>query len=220
MNGSDGRGAGRRGPRPTETAWSERILQAARAQFGERGYQAATVRGIARAAGVDPKLVHYYFGAKEELFDAAITQAIRERGQTPILEHLASRAEGAPDAGVGARSVRAILTALEDERLGPAFLGLVRNLGTHEESRRVLVRFVANQIIGAIAPRLAGPDSEARIALAGSHVLGIVMARYVLRVEPLTSLSVSQIAEAAGPALDRYLFAADLPLSPPAPPRP
>src|SRR2546421_12192837 len=50
----------------------EAILAAARDQFAARGYESATIRGIAAAAGVDPALVHHYFGSKDRLFAAAV----------------------------------------------------------------------------------------------------------------------------------------------------
>src|SRR5215469_17657819 len=67
-----GRRAVRTGRRAGDSGTREAILQAARAQFGERGYNAATIRGIAAAAGVDPALVHHYYGTKEKLFAAAM----------------------------------------------------------------------------------------------------------------------------------------------------
>src|SRR5690606_30805742 len=48
------------------------ILDAARREFAAQGYDAVSLRGIARAAGVDPALVHHYFDGKEALFVAAM----------------------------------------------------------------------------------------------------------------------------------------------------
>lgn len=199
--------APRRGPRPTETAWREQILDAARREFGEHGYQATTVRKLGQAAGVDPKLVHYYFGTKEELFTATIADTFRSRGLSTIL----AQAPDSADVSPGTQYLLAALTTLEDDTLGPGFIGLVRNLGTHEESRRIFLRFVTGEMIQKLAPRLHGDLPEARVTLAGSQLLGLVMARYVLKVTPLASLSIQEVAETVGPTLDRYLFD-DIPL--------
>lgn len=204
----------RRGPRPADTAWREQILDAARREFGEHGYQAATVRKIGQAAGVDPKLVHYYFGTKEELFTATIAETFRARGFPALL----AQASSPPADSAGTRYLMAVLTALEDDTLGPGFIGLVRNLGTHEESRRIFLRFVTGELIEQLAPRLDVDFAEARVTLAGSQMLGLVMARYVLKVAPLASLSIQQVAQTVGPALDRYLFG-ELPLHGQAEPR-
>ena len=64
----------RRRGRPSRTqteaapATRDIILAAAREEFSERGYEKTSVRGIAKAAGVDSALVHHYFGTKEQVF--------------------------------------------------------------------------------------------------------------------------------------------------------
>src|SRR5215475_8567297 len=47
------------------------ILAAARERFGTAGFQAATIRGIAADADIDPSMVMRYFGNKDKLFAAA-----------------------------------------------------------------------------------------------------------------------------------------------------
>jgi AcrR family transcriptional regulator len=46
------------------------ILDAAEQLFSKHGFYGVTIREVAREAGVDTALVHYYFGAKRALFDA------------------------------------------------------------------------------------------------------------------------------------------------------
>jgi len=60
--------AKRSGRRRGTTQTREAIAVAGRAQFAELGYDRATFRGIAAAAGVDPALVVHFYGSKEELF--------------------------------------------------------------------------------------------------------------------------------------------------------
>ncbi len=198
----------RRGPRRSAVAWREQILEAAKREFGEHGYQATTVRKIGQTAGVDPKLVHYYFGTKEELFTTTIAETFRSGGFPALL----TDTPPSPGVSPGSRYLLAILTVLEDGDLAPGFIGLVRNLGTHEESRRIFLRFVNDELIQQLAPRLQRDLPETRVALAGSQLLGLVMARYVLKVSPLASLSIQEVADTIGPTLDRYLFG-DLPLA-------
>lgn len=50
----------------------EVILDAAEALFARHGFYGVTTRQVATEAGVDTALIHYYFGAKRELFDAAL----------------------------------------------------------------------------------------------------------------------------------------------------
>lgn len=68
-------GAGRRGRPPKARAEAagdtrESILDAAEDLFSKHGFYGVTIREVAREAGVDTALVHYYFGTKRELFDA------------------------------------------------------------------------------------------------------------------------------------------------------
>ena len=62
----------RSGRRPGDSGTRTAILDAARESFGASGYAGTTIRGIARTAGVDPALVHRFFGSKESLFGASL----------------------------------------------------------------------------------------------------------------------------------------------------
>lgn len=64
----------------------ERILAAAREEFGSEGFAGARVQRIARRAGVNKQLLYYYFGSKERLYRAVVADATvlpeRSGGQT------------------------------------------------------------------------------------------------------------------------------------------
>lgn len=196
-----GHETGRRGRRPSGSTGRQPILDVAAAQFAAYGYQAATVRRIAQAAGVDAKLVHYYFGSKEDLFSAAIADAFNKRGIGSFL----SDHNEANGTSKGTLFLQGILAALEDPGIGPAFVGLVRNLGTHDESRRIFMRFVSDEILDRLATRIDVQDPEVRVALIGSQILGLVTARYVLEVPPLVKMPASEVARLVGPVIDYYL---------------
>ncbi|MFM9059797.1 MAG: CerR family C-terminal domain-containing protein [Planctomycetaceae bacterium] len=75
-----------RGPKPVEEP-RERILRAAGREFAERGYEAATVRDICAAAGVNLAAVNYYFGDKRRLYIESVKHAHEERvRQLPLPE--------------------------------------------------------------------------------------------------------------------------------------
>jgi len=117
----------RTGRRPGESGTQQAILDAARAAFTETGYDGATMRGIARAAGVDPALVHHYFGTKEDLFVAAM--------QLPFDPAVIIPALLAPGIdGLGERILRLFLSIWDSpERVSP-FIALLRGAMTHETS--------------------------------------------------------------------------------------
>src|SRR6266545_3836915 len=109
----------RTGRRPGNQDTREAILAAARATFADRGYDRASIRAIATSAGVDPALVHHYFGTKEELFLATVNAPIDPREVIP--EILAgSRDE------IGERLVR-MFVRVWDSPTGTAAAALLRS---------------------------------------------------------------------------------------------
>ncbi|MGD8385041.1 MAG: TetR/AcrR family transcriptional regulator [Lysobacterales bacterium] len=64
------------------------ILAIAERMFAEQGYAAVSIRQIAEAAGVNPALVHYYFGSKHALLQAVAVHALK-----PFMDALATLRE-------------------------------------------------------------------------------------------------------------------------------
>src|ERR1700722_1481846 len=62
-----------RGPRDDRGATLNAITASARTSFAENGWAGTTMRAVAKSAGVDAALVHYYFDSKEQLLDASTT---------------------------------------------------------------------------------------------------------------------------------------------------
>ncbi len=191
----------KRGRRPGDTIGRAHILEAAIKEFGENGYQGATIRKISNTAKVDPKLVHYYFGTKEDLFSACISETFHSMGLAEIL--LSTAKNGTTS--VGTQYLRTLLGLLEDKQLGPAYIGLIRSLGTHEEARQIFLRFLTGDLFSMLIPELKIDNPETRLTLVGSQIIGLVMVRYVLQVGPLAELPLEQVAALVGPTLDRYL---------------
>ncbi|MDA8344302.1 MAG: TetR family transcriptional regulator [Thermaerobacter sp.] len=203
MNEPDGGNRrSRRGRRPGESGTRNAILAASRKRFAEQGYDNASIRDIAVAAGVDPALVHHYYGSKESLFIAAM--------RLPNIPGLVGKAlESDPEAlaegRLGELLARTVVMIWEDKTLQRTAIGLLRSALTHERAAAMLRDFVRSTIFGQIASTLRSPDAEYRVSLAASQVIGLLMARYVLRVEPLASASGQEVVRAIGPALQRYL---------------
>ena len=175
------------------------MLAAARAAFAERGFDGATIRGIATAAGVDPALVHNYFGSKDQLFLAAI-----EAPADPA-ELLPELLAGGPDR-LGEGVVRTLLTVWD----GPgqaAGLALVRSAIGNEWGARLLREFLSTQVLRRVIRSLDHPPAEAelRAALAASQLVGLVVGRYVVKLEPLASAAPEWLVAAVGPTVQRYL---------------
>ncbi|MFD9353907.1 TetR family transcriptional regulator [Streptomyces sp. NPDC060031] len=194
------RGPGR--PRQDEAddgpGTQERIRLAARSEFAARGYDKTSVRGIAKAAGVDPALVHHYFGTKDDLFAAAIELSIE-----PALVVPAIIGEG--PAGIGERLARYFLEIWENPVTRAPLLAVIRSALTHEAAAKVLRRLILRRVLERVAADLDVPDPTFRAELAASHMIGIALLRYVVQVEPLASADAEDIVALVAPTLQRYL---------------
>jgi AcrR family transcriptional regulator len=188
----------RTGRRPGASGTKEAILDAARRAFAEHGYQRATVRGVAELAGVDPALVHHYFGTKQALFVAAVRLPVN-----PV-EQLSAVLADDPER-VGERMIGVFLSVWDHSANNSPMLALVRSAMGDEQAAAMLREFITEEVLGRIAEELGSPDARLRATLAGSQLIGLMMARYIIRVEPLASAPAAQLAAAVGPTLQRYL---------------
>jgi AcrR family transcriptional regulator len=187
----------RRGPRAGAADTRGAVLEAARARFAAHGYAGTRLRDVAADADVDVALVSYFFGSKDGLFAAAMELPINP---AQIVEQLVS--EGSDR--LGERLARTILARL-DATDGGAFVGMVRSAATNEQAAELLRGFVEREMLGRLVRAVDAPNPELRAALAGSQVVGLIMARYVVRVQPIADADPETLATAIGPTLQRYL---------------
>ncbi len=151
------------------------------------------------AAGVDPALVHHYFGSKDQLFLAAIEAPANPADLLP--EVLAAGRDE-----LGAAVVR-LLLKVWDGPMRPAGLALVRSAVGNEWTAKLLREFLVSKVLRRVVATLGfDPDERAaRASLVASQLIGMVMVRYVLRLEPLASASPESVVAALGPTVQRYL---------------
>ena len=188
----------RRGPRVGRPDTRGAILDAARARFVERGYEGTTLRDVAADASVDVALVAYFFRNKDGLFAAAMTLPVNPA------EIVAEVVAPGPD-GLGARLVHRFLELWDDPSSGTALVGLVRSATTHEVAGAMVRGFVEREIVARLASAIEGPQAELRAALIGSQLVGLVMTRYVIGIQPVVDADAETLAAAVGPTLQRYL---------------
>ena len=189
----------RTGRRPGRQDTKEAILAAAREAFAEKGFDGASIRYIATSAGVDPALVHHYFGTKDQLFLAAMQIPV-DPGR--ILPQVAA---GGLD-GIGERLVRTFL-GIWDSPVGAAGVALLRSAVRNELAAKLLREFITTQVMRRILVHLDLDPAEVptRASLVASQMLGLAMMRYVIKLEPLASASPDAVAAAIGPTLQRYV---------------
>lgn len=188
---------GRTGRRSGESGTREAILEAARQRFAEHGFDGATIRGIAADAGVDPALVHHYFGTKERLFVEAM--------RFPVVpsEVLASVRNGDPDR-LGEAIVRTVLGVWETRDLRAQAEALIRSAVTNDKAAAMLRTFVTSTILATVAGLTNVEDAEYRASLVASQIIGLGIARYIVALEPLASASVDDVAAAVAPTIQHY----------------
>jgi AcrR family transcriptional regulator len=189
----------RTGRRPGNQDTREAILAAARTAFAERGYDGASIRQIATEAGVDPALVHHYFGAKEQLFAEIMQIPIDPAKLLPQL------VAGGAD-GVGERIVGTFLSVW-DSPAGASLVALMRSALSHDWSARMFREFLTSQILRRVAKALDLDPAEAplRTSLVASQMAGIGLTRYILKIEPIASTPADELIAAIGPTVQRYL---------------
>nr|WP_041624811.1 TetR family transcriptional regulator [Stackebrandtia nassauensis] len=193
------RGRKRSGRRPGSPDTREEILDAARDAFAADGFERSSIRRIAAAAGVDPALIHHYFGTKDKLFLAAIEAPfdpgemipkVFKHGSTNLGEHLIRTFVGIWDSPTGNRAA--------------AFL---RSAVTHPRMSKLVQQFLTNQVIrkglSQVNPELDNIDL--RGAMVASQLLGLALTRYILKVQALVDLSADELAAIYGPTIDRYV---------------
>jgi AcrR family transcriptional regulator len=188
----------RRGRRPHGYETKTELLKAARTVFAEAGFEGATVREIARQAGVDPAMVKHWFGGKEGLFVQAVP-GIPFDPQELIAELL-----DGPEQTLGDRMVRAFLLRW-DASGGEQFSALIRSVASHDIIARALREFLLDHVFGALGSQLATDQRTFRAALCASQLLGVGMIRYVAKFEPFAGADREIIVRAVGSNMRRYL---------------
>ncbi|MEU4401115.1 TetR family transcriptional regulator [Micromonospora orduensis] len=189
----------RTGRRPGNPGTRESILDAARAAFAERGFDAASIRAIAGTAGVDPALVHHYFGSKDQLFLAAMNFPVDPGQLVPTV--LAGDRDG-----VGERMVRVFL-GVWDSPAGSAGVALLRSAVSNEWTARLLREFITTQVLRRVLEQLDVEPAQLplRGSLVATQMIGLAMMRHVVRLEPVASADPETLVAAVGPTVQRYL---------------
>lgn len=190
--------ARRRGRRPAGEDTRGLILAAARTEFGRRGYDGTTMRGIARAAGVDARLVHHYFDGKEDVFVSAVGFPARPQDLVEVVM-------AGPPEELGERLARAVIAIWDSPEGRDRIVAVLSGAMANDAAARMLREFVTRELLGRIAAVLEMDRGELRASLAASHLVGVAMARVVVKIEPLASLDIDELARIVGPVLQRYL---------------
>ena len=186
-----------RGRRPGAPDTRAQVLDAARTSFAEKGFRATTIRAVAATAGVDPALVHHYFGTKDNLFLAALEMPVDPR------ELLAPVVRQGPD-GAGERLLRTFLSAWDDPDIQVRLLAVVRSVLDDDGGQLIKEGFIP-VVVGPVLAQLVTDQPDVRIALVVSQVLGLIVARYVLALPTMALMPADDLVARMGPVIQHYL---------------
>jgi len=188
----------RTGRRPGPSSTRAEITTAAARRFAASGYDATSLRQVAADASVDPALVRRFFGDKEQLFTEVASALIDP-------ERAVAAVAGGPPEAAGERLLRYFLSLLGDvSRPGP-LLGVIRSAVTSEHAAGLLRRLLAEQVLREIAVSFPSGRPEFGAALAASQLVGLAVARYAVRLPPLTAADTEELVSAIAPVLQYYL---------------
>lgn len=143
----------------------------------------------------------HFFGSKQKLFLSVMELPFDPEEAMPRI--LAGRRSE-----VGVRLAEFAVGVLEDQQGRQVITGIIRAAASEAEAARMVRDLVAGRIVDAISESLAVADARLRANLVGSQIIGLVLARYIVQVEPLASLPPEALIRAIAPNLQRYLTGA------------
>jgi AcrR family transcriptional regulator len=161
------------GRRPGSADTRGTILEAARAEFAARGYERASLRGIARAARVDPALIHHYFNSKDQLFLAALDFPV---DPLAVVESVMT----GPREALGERLAGYLLALWQDPGVSARLTAILRSAGTSEPAAAATCGFLMREVVSRLAAAIDAPEPSLRAELVMTQIVGLGIARFVL----------------------------------------
>jgi AcrR family transcriptional regulator len=190
----------RRGRRQGEPVSRDVVLAAAKKRFASEGYEKTTLRAIARDAHVDPSMVLYLFGSKEELF--------RESLRLILDPAVLVAAMTGTDGDIGTRLVQTYLRIWESPDTAASMRAMLQSATSNTHAHDAFRSFMQNYVLTAVSGVLGGGEqARLRAMLAATNLVGTAMLRYIIQVPPLATLPGDEIVTLIAPTVTRYLTA-------------
>jgi len=186
------------GRRPSGADTRAAIFEAARGEFAAKGFDATSMRGVAKIAGVDPALVHHYFAGKVELFTETIVAYV-----TPAV--VVGAMVTGPREELGRRLVTGFFGFWDGPDARETFAALFRSAATNPALEAVIPAFLGREILPRLQAAYEIDHAEHRIGMVAAQLIGLALMRYVVRLPAVTAMSVAELASVVGPTMQRYL---------------
>lgn len=174
------------------------VLDAARAAFHAKGYARTSMKSVAAVAGVAPEVVGRYYQSKDRLFAAAMRLPYDPASAIPELV-----APGLD--GMGERLTRITLETLGDPETRDDLIALARAGASTGKAASGIKGFVEEGVVDRLAVIIGVPDARLRANLITSYLLGIAINRYVVRLEPIASMSEDDVVRLVAPTVQDWL---------------
>ncbi|MFT4245734.1 MAG: TetR family transcriptional regulator [Micrococcaceae bacterium] len=176
------------------------ISQAAIELFSKNGMKQTTMRQIATRAKVDPALIVHYFCSKKQLFLDSVVLPLKER-ELELFEEVFSNPDNTT---VGERLSRAFATLIVEDEESQLFVAIIRSAASDEEAVDIMRNVVKNALLNKFKDHIPGPNRELKASILGAQMLGIVMARYIIKLEPIASATVDDLVLYLAPRVQTY----------------
>jgi AcrR family transcriptional regulator len=179
------------------------VLSAAKQRFATDGYEKTTLRAIANDAHVDPSMVLYLFGSKEELFRESLRLILDPE---VLVAALTGAADDDPD--IGTRMARTYLGIWETPDTAATMRAMLQSATSNTDANDAFRGFMQNYVLTAVSGVLGGGEqARLRAMLAASNLVGTAVLRYIIQVPPLATLSADEVVALIAPTVTRYLTA-------------
>ena len=188
-----------RGRRPGRLDTRGVIQDAALRLFSEQGYEKVSLRAIARAADVDPALIHHYFENKADLFSRSVLDLPLDA------EGIVARVLDGPKETTGERMLTEVLAAWDQPGARDRFTAMLRAAVTNPGARRPLSEFLAKELMLKVAEAQGHSNAKLRAQTAVSIVLGLALCRDVLQLTAMARARNSVLINSLGRALQTQL---------------
>jgi len=185
------------GRRPAGDDTKGKIIAAAQDGFARAGYDRTSLRQIATAAGVDAALIVHYFGTKQQLFIKAMM---------PIFDgpkRLPNALDGDTET-IGFRLATLFVEIMMNPSSQQLMLGIFRSVSSEEQAAEMLRSFIRQAIMERIKQYLPGPNKDLQANILGSQLIGIFVARYIVKVEPIANVDKDELIQYLAPRLQAH----------------
>jgi AcrR family transcriptional regulator len=185
------------GRRSGQTNTKVDIILVAQTLFSENGYEKVSLRSIARESDVDPALISHYFKSKQELFMESMLPLFEApRRLTNELD--------VPRKEMGISLAKLFVSLISNEKSKKLLVGIIRSSTSDEQAAKMMNRFITENVASVIKQKINKEDASLYSNLIGSQFVGIVMAREIIKIEPLASLNEDDLIKYLAPKLQIY----------------